>query len=173
MAEAAGVELHVHKGTVHLGDWNDFVVIRLADQVKRRHPMQGVTIAQQHDARAALLSVVADRHRLAVVITATPLIQDVVGITCGSTEGRLDVGRHGASELMHRGAANRDRCPWSRGGAHQLRTCAWCWCHDADTRIITGARLSRGNVGRNTHASKREHEACQHHTTATKDGARH
>ena len=135
--------------------------------------MQGVAIAEQHDARAPLRAVVANRHRLTVVIAAAALVQDVVGIACGASNGRLDVRGHCARELMHRGAANRDRRPRGGGGAHQLRTCAWCWRHDADTRIITGARLSRGNVRCDADASKREHEACQHHTTATQHLAWH
>ena len=135
--------------------------------------MQCMAIAEQHDARAPLRAVVADGHRLAVMVATAALVQDIVGVTCGATDGRLDVGGHGTRELMHRGAANRDRRPRGGGGAHQLRTCAWCWRHDADTRIITGARLSRGNVRCDADASKREHEACQHHTTATQHLAWH
>ena len=68
--------------------------------------MQGVTVAQQHDARATLCAVVANGNGLAVVITAAPLGEDVVCVPCSATESRLDVGGHGTGELMHGGAAD-------------------------------------------------------------------
>ena len=68
--------------------------------------MQGVAVAQEHDTRATFRAVVADRHRLAVMIAAATLVEDVVGIACSTTEGRLDVRGHCTRELMHRGAAD-------------------------------------------------------------------
>ena len=135
--------------------------------------MQCMAISEQHDARAPLRAVVADGHRLAVMVATAALVQDIVGVTCGAIQCRLDVGGHGTRELMHRGAANRDRRPRGGGGAHQLRTCAWCWRNDADARIITRARLSRGNVRCDADASKREHEACQHNAATAQHLAWH